>query len=294
MPIDAFEMRAFACAIVLLSLNSPAFAQTGTTGSLPKFDVVSIKPHEDEGISRIGIGFNTTPDGISFKGGSLDMLLRLTFEVPGDRMLNEPEWTKSRRFDVEAKVTPDDAPGLERLTRQQRWAMLIPALEDRCSLRFHHEKRDLQVYTLVLSRGGSKLKAAARADSDQVTPGSTGKAQAPMMSISEKGMVIWAHDATIESFVELLSQQIGTTVVDNTGLTGRYDYTLSWMPNEDSLQLMGLRIPGPTPGGGGQSQQPAGPSIFSAVQEQLGLKLEKRKAPVDVIVIDHVENPSAD
>lgn len=289
-------MRAIACAIALLSLDSAIFAQTATTANLPKFDVVSIKPHEDEGMSRIGIGINTTPDGLSFRGGSLDMLLRLTFQVPRDRLLNEPEWVKSSRFDIEAKVAPGDAPELERLTHQQRWAMLIPALEDRCSLRFHHENRNLQVYTLVVSSGGSTLKEVAPAGSDAGKPGPTGGAQiaqTPTMTISEKGMMIKAHDATIESLVELLSQQIGITIVDNTGLTGRYDYALSWMPNEDSLQLMGLRIPSPPPEGGGQSQQVVGPSIFSAVQEQLGLNLEKHKGPVDVIVIDHVESPSS-
>lgn len=233
MPIYDFEMRVLAYAVALLLLNSPTFAQTGNTGDLPKFDVVSIKPHKDEGRSRMGIGFNTTPDGLSFKGGSLDKLLRLAFDVPRDQMLNEPEWAKSSRFDLEAKVAPDDAPALEELTRPQRWAMLIPALEDRCDLRFHREKRDLRVYTLVVAIGRPRLKKASPAVSDALKPGSTGRAQAdqpPMMALSEKGMVIWAHDATIESLVEMLSQQIGSTVVDKTGLTGKYDYTLSWMP----------------------------------------------------------------
>lgn len=289
------EIRAFAIPVALLMLNLAAFAQTSTTANLPKFDVVSIKPHEDEGISRIGIGFKTTPDGLSFKGGSFDMLLRLAFHVPSDRLLNVPEWAESSRFDVEAKVAPEGAPGFEELTRSQRWAMLIPALEERCDLKFHFEKRDLLVYTLVVAEGGSKLKTAALADSDAAKSGSTGgaqAAQAPRMTISEKGMEIRAHDATIESLVEMVSQQIGITIVDKTGLTGKYDYTLSWTPDEDSLQLMGLQIPGPPPEEDGKSQQPVGPSIFSAVQEQLGLKLEKRKEPIDVIVIDHVEKPS--
>jgi uncharacterized protein (TIGR03435 family) len=281
--------------LLLAVLVSAAATAQVPPGPLPAFDVVSIKLHQDEGISKMGIWFNATPDGLSFKGGSLDMLLRLAFDVPRDRLLNEPEWARSSRFDIDAKVAPEDAPSLQSLTRQQRWAMLIPALEDRCHLKFHSEKRELQVYTLVVAKGGAKLKEANPADSDASSPASTDpaqQAQLPAMWISSKGMNIKAHDATIESLIQMLSQQLGITIVDNTGLTGKYDYKLSWMPDEDSRHLMGLPIPGPPPGAGGQSQQPTGPSIFAALQEQLGLKAEARKAPVDVVVIDHIEPPS--
>jgi bla regulator protein blaR1 len=81
----------------------------------------------------------------------------------------------------------------------------------------------------------------------------------------------------------MLSRQVGSTVVDNIGLTGKYDYTLSFAPEDAAAP----------PEGGGQSQEPVGPSIFTALQEQLGLKLEAKKEPVDVIVIDHIEQPSA-
>lgn len=276
--------------------NNVAAPQESAPIQLPAFDVVSIKPHQDEDMTRMGIWFNTTPDGLSFKGGTLDMLLRFAFDVPRDRLLNEPEWVKSSRFDVEAKVAPEDAPRLQALTRQQRWAMLIPALEDRCDIKFHHEIRKLQVYTLAVASSGPKLKEANPADSDAIKPESTPRAQAAptpvMMSMSDRGMLVKGHDAALESLVEMLSQQIGTTVVDNTKLTGKYDYTLLWMPSEDAWQLMGLPIPGPPPEGGEQSQQHMGPSIFAALEEQLGLKLEAHKAPVDVIVIDHIEQPS--
>ncbi len=291
------QVRQFGCVRILLVafLTSAAAAAQVVPRALPAFDVVSIKPHKDEGVSRMGIEFSTTPDGLSFKGGSLDMLLHLAFDVPRDRLLNEPEWVKSSRLDIEAKVAPEDATRLEALTRLQRWAMLIPTLEDRCQLKFHHENRELEVYTLVVAKGGSKLKEANPADSDAskpgIKPGSTG--QLPAMSLSSKGMTIRAHDATIESLIEMLSQQIGITLVDNTGLTGKYDYTLSWIPDEGSWHLMGLPIPGPPPGEGAQSQGLTGPSIFTALEEQLGLKAEARKAPVDVIVIDHIEPPSA-
>jgi bla regulator protein blaR1 len=294
--MDQLRQLGWVRTLLMAVLTSAAAAAQVGTVALPAFDVVSIKPHQDEGISRMGIRFNATPDGLSFNGGSLDMLLHLAFDVPRDRLLNEPGWVRSSRFDVEAKVAPEDATRLQTLTRQQRWAMLIPALEDRCRLKFHYEKRNLQVYTLGVARDGPKLKEANPADSDAAKPTSTDRAQEaqlPMMWISQKGMNIKAHDATIESLIQMLSQQLGTTMLDNTGLAGKYDYTLSWMPDEASWQLMGLAIPGPPPGTGGQSQQTAGPSIFTALQEQLGLKAQARKAPVDVVVIDHIEPPSA-
>lgn len=297
----ASYLLAIACVLVA-ACGATAQGSGATTSQesqatqLPAFDVVSIKLHQDEDMTRMGVWFSTTPDGLSFKGGSLDMLLHFAFGVPRNQLLNEPEWVKSSRSDVEAKVAPEDASRLEALTRQQRWAMLIPALEDRCRLKFHHENRELQVYTLVVASGGSKLKPSNPADSDPIKPGPAGPAPAdrtPMaMSISEKGMMIKGHDATMESLVEMLTQQIGIKVLDNTGLTGKYDYTLSWMPDEDSWHLMGLPIPGPPPERGEQSQQPVEPSIFSALEEQLGLKAVARKGPVDVIVIDHVEQPS--
>ncbi|HEX4005625.1 MAG TPA: TIGR03435 family protein [Acidobacteriaceae bacterium] len=293
--MDQLRQLGWVRTLLLAALTSAAAGAQVAPRPLPVFDVVSIKLHQDEGISKMGIWFNATPDGLSFKGGSLDMLLHLAFGVPRDRLLNEPEWAKSSRFDIEAKVAPEDAPKLQTLTRQQRWAMLIPALQDRCDIKFHHEKRELQVYTLSVAKGGPKLKEANPADSDAASPASTDPAQEPQplaMWISSKGMNIKGHDATIESLIQMLSQQLGMTIVDNTGLTGTYDYKLSWMPDEDSWHLMGLPIPGPPPGADGQSQQPTGPSIFAALQEQLGLKAEARKAPVDVIVIDHIQPPS--
>jgi uncharacterized protein (TIGR03435 family) len=290
--MDQLRQFGYVRTLLMAVLIGAAAAAQVAPPTLPAFDVVSIKPHENEGMTRIGIGFNTTPDGLSFHGGSLDMLLRFVFNVPRDRLLNEPEWAKSSRFDIDAKIAPEDASSLKTLTRQQRWAMLIPTLQDRCRLKFHHENRELQVYTLVVTKGGPKLKKASPADSDAIQPGST--TQPPMrMSISSKGMTLNARNAAIDSLIEMLSQQVGITVVDKTGLAGKYDFTLSWMPDEGSWQLMGLPVPGPSLDGGGQSQQLVGSSIFAALQEQLGLKLEARKAPVDVIVIDRIEPPSA-
>ena len=140
--------------------QQPAEKQATETAPLPQFDVVSVKPHKDEGMS-MRMAFLTTPDGVSISGVNLDSLFRAAFDVSGDRILNAPEWAKSSRFDIEAKVAPDDAPKLKALSRQQRWAMLIPVFQDRFGFKFHHETKELEVYTLVVAKGGPKLKESA-------------------------------------------------------------------------------------------------------------------------------------
>ncbi|HWE84496.1 MAG TPA: M56 family metallopeptidase [Terracidiphilus sp.] len=282
--------------------QNPAQPQAGDAAHAPQFDVVSIKPHKDEGM-MMRIGMRVTPDGFSTDGLPLDNLLRQAFSLTRDRILGEPEWVKSARFDIQAKVTPDDAPKLKDLSRQQRWAMLIPVLQDRCGLKFHHETKELEVYTLVVAKGGPKLKEAA-ADAPDVTaeppPSPKSDANGPpparkgqtMMRMSPQGMALDARSATMEGLIQILSEQTGSTIVDKTGLTGKYDFSLSFMP-EDGTGPIGAPRGAPPPDGSGQAQEPVGPSIFTAVQEQLGLKLVPQKQLVDVIVIDHIEQPSA-
>lgn len=279
---------------------APAAPTQAAPAQLPAFDVVSVKPHKDEGM-RMGMSWGATPDGMTAKGVPLDLLLRDTFDLPPDRIVNVPEWAKSSRFDIEAKVTPEDAPKLKGLTRGQRSAMLIPVLQDRFGFKFHHETRELEVYTLVVAKGGAKLKEAAPENTSASTPPSDpGKTGAPneqhppgmmRMRMSPQGMTLEAWAGTMASLSQSIAQQIGSTVVDKTGLTGKYDYTLSFMPDNMPGPMMGPR--GGSPDGNAQQQEPVGPSIFTAVQEQLGLKLEAQKQPVDVVVIDHIEQPSA-
>jgi len=280
---------------------------------LPAFDVVSVKTHKDEGM-MMRIGISATPDGFQADGAPLQMLIRQAFGLSEDRIQNEPDWTRSARFDINAKVAPEDAPKLKALSMQERSAMILPLLEDRFGLKYHHETRDLQVYTLVVAKGGPKLKESAPAESGGEQPpppppppggiggpgggaarGSPGGART-MMRMSTQGMTLDARGASMASLSQIISQQIGATVVDKTGLTGKYDLTLSFMPDNFMLNghMMGPGGGGPPGDSGTQTQEPVGPSLFTAVQEQLGLKLVAEKESVDVIVIDHVEQPSAD
>lgn len=278
--------------------QQPAQQNTAGAAPLPQFDVISIKPHKDEGMN-MRIAFMFTPDGASMDGMPLDELLRSAFGLSRDRIVNEPEWAKSSRFDIEAKVAPEDAPKLKDLKPDQRRAMMLPVLQDRFGLKFHHETKEMEVYTLVVTKGGPKLKEATPEELSGGAPPSDkpGAPPAPrkgqfMMRAESQGFTLQATASDMAGLVRMLSQQIGSTVVDKTGLTGEYDYTLSFTPDDANMQMLGAPK-GPAPDGGGQTQEPVGPSIFAALQEQLGLKLVPEKQQVDVIVIDHIEQPSA-
>ncbi|MGB7266478.1 MAG: M56 family metallopeptidase [Terracidiphilus sp.] len=268
------------------SANSAGLAEAPHgTMKLPKFDVVSIKPY---GPSQMMIRIDTKPDGISVSGMPMHMIVREAFGVTNDRLLGEPDWVNAERYDIDAKVAPEDVPKLKGLTPQQRWEMLLPVLVERCGLKFHHETRNLTVYTLVVAKGGPKLTPSTLAgDSTKVAPE---RHQSSMgLSVGDKGMTLSAHGASIESIARWISLQIGSTVVDKTGLTGTYDYRLEFAPDES---MRGVVLPH---GAGGDSPPPEadGPSIFTALQEQLGLKLVAEKQSVDVVVIDGMERPTA-
>jgi uncharacterized protein (TIGR03435 family) len=250
------------------------------SAAIPTFEVASIKPNKaGNGMMRIMF----TPDGVSYTGISVLTLLKQTFDVEDDRLLGAPGWAASDRFDIEAKVDAADAPRLKDLKFEQRRAMLLPLLTDRFNLKFHHETRELPLYALVIAKGGSKLKEVKPEDPAHPQPRG-------WMSISRGKLD--GREVTIEPLLHLLAQQLGRTVQDKTGLTGNYTYVLQWTP-DDAPPPMAKGGNGSPPGGDATPTDSTGPSLFTALQEQLGLKLESTKGPVDVVVIDHIEAPSA-
>ena len=221
-----------------------------------------------------------TADGISVTGFKLDTLIREAFNTEDDHIIGLPEWVKSGRFDIEAKVAAEDAPKLKNMKFPQRKAMLVGLLVDRFGLKYHRETRDLPVYELVIAKGGLKMQAAKEQD-----PATTRH----MLMFSGPGQMESTAMKT-ESLAHILSTQLGRTVLDKTGLTGNYDYTLKWTPDptEPSMGPAG----GP-PDASQDTNNAGGPTLFTALEEQLGLKLESSRGPEEVIVIDHIEQPSA-
>ncbi len=273
-----------------VAVASSNAADTAAPADLPKYDVASIKP----GSSDPGPSFlRFNPDGTSIHNMPLQFLLRAAFGVENDRLVGAPSWVASNRYDIEAKVAPEDAPKLDKLKAEDRRAMLIPLLVERFNLKYHHDTRELPMYALVVAKGGPKLKASTPKAADE-PPGSP-FAGTPPKGIDARGRMmmspgrIESQDTTLDMLAHLLAPQLGRTVVDKTGLTGRYDYTLQWTPDNAPPPMMGAKD-------GSAAAVPeadtSGASLFTAIQEQLGLKLEADKGKVDVIVIDHIDLPS--
>jgi bla regulator protein blaR1 len=255
---------------------------------LPKFEVASVKPHQPEQMMRIAM--RLTPDGINFEGLPLERLIQLSFRLPEDRIFNEPGWVKSGQFDIETKVGPEDAAKLKSLTMDERWAMMIPVLQERFGLTFHRETRNLQVYTLVVGKGGIKMKEAQPTADVKGTPAPAQGRTMLQFSPNEMVMRTSGGGVTTEMLARMLSQQVGSTVLDKTGLSGKYEYELHWISDHN---MGGMGIPATAgPSGREPQQEGDGPSLFTALQEQLGLKLVSQKVPVEVLVIDHIQQPS--
>jgi uncharacterized protein (TIGR03435 family) len=257
---------------------SPAPAAAQSTAPPPPFEVATIKaskPDVDESMLMF------TADGVNITGIPLAMIIREAFSTEDDHIIGEPSWVKSNHFDIEAKVAPEDAPKLKGMSFTQRKAMLLELLVDRFGLKYHRETRDLPVYDLVIAKGGVKMQLAKEQD--------PGKARHMMMVDAGK---LESTAMKVENLRHSLSQQLGRTVVDKTGLTGNYDFTLTWTPDQPTPGMEAQGDAPPAPNSDAAPSTP-GPSLFTALEEQLGLKLESARGLEDVIVIDHIEQPSA-
>jgi len=254
-------------AIVLLMTTLVGYGQSGIDP--PKYEVASIKPDTD---NDFRFAFRIEPSGrLAATGITLKRLMMTAYNVQDFRIVGGPDWMVSRRWDVQAK--PDRV-----VSPEQIRPMLRALLENRFQLRSHSEKRQLPVYELSVDRKGSKVQRVK--DSETKTDVRVGAG------------LIQLTKATAATFASQLSYALGRPVIDKTSLSGEFDFALEWTPEpgEDG---------GPTTAGlpPGTSDQPAstsdGPSIFTAIPEQLGLRLKSGRGPVEVIVIDDVRMPTA-
>ena len=221
---------------------------------LQEFDVASVKQNQSGGD---GTTINTLPGGrFSAINVSLKMLIQYANGIKDFQIAGGPRWLDSATYDIEAKTGRTGEISDEDLGR-----LLQALLADRFSLKFHRESRETSVYSLVVGRNGSKLIAHT---------GTGGPSGRTLFGSGKATMS--ATKATTARLAEVLSKVLGRSVVDNTGLSGDYDFTLEWVPDEKA--------------------ESNGPSIFTALQEQLGLNLESTKGPVETLVIDSAEKAS--
>lgn len=254
----------------------------------PAYDVVSVKPNKS---GSGGIRIMMPPDGYSANNIPLKFFISGTYGIREDLISGLPGWAESAQYDITAKVAEADVPTLKKLTRDQRNDMLKPVLADRFKLQAHVETKNLPVYELVLSKGGSKLHEAVPGDTYANAPKVNGNApRAGMMMMMPGGITGMAMP--IASLINILSRQLKRTIVDKTALTGKYDITLKWTP--DQGEGMGFPTGSGTPPPPPPPDAAGGPSVFTALEEQLGLKLNSTKGPVQTLVIDHIAPPTED
>ena len=171
--------------------------------------------------------------------------------------------------------------------------MLQALLANRFKLAVHRETKDLPGYALVVAKNGPKLHDAKPGDTyPNGIKGPDGQPGQGLMIMGGLGGPLTGQGINIENLVRVLSQQLGRTILDETGLTGKYDFTLKWTPDDRAGPISAANQGGGSRSDDAPSSDSSGPSIFTAIQEQLGLKLESRKVPVEMLVIDHVEAPS--
>jgi uncharacterized protein (TIGR03435 family) len=234
----------------------------------PSFEVATIKPSKPE---AQGKGFRVNGRNVATINTSLDDLIEFAYDVHAKQIIGGPEWLDKDKYDVAAVPDKEGSPSYE------QWkSMVQKLLADRFKLTFHHDKKELSVYVLTVGKGG--LKNVTKSESP-----------APGFSIPIRpapgGIAMSVRNGTMTNFAVfgLQGAVLDRPVLDQTGLTDRFDFTLTWAPDESQF---GGRIPPPS-----ESTNPP-PGLFTAIQEQLGLKLDEVKAPADVMVIDHVEKPS--
>lgn len=244
----------------------------------PNFEVATIKPNNSGATSMQALIIR----GRNFitRASSLGDLIDFAYEVQSKQIVNPPDWLDKDRYDIDAVPEQEGVPN-----PQQLRIMIRKLLTDRFKLAFHHDKREMSAYVLSVSKEGQKLKPT--------------QLNGPLPGIGIRpgtgGITLNMVNAKIPDFTGFLqSLVLDRPVVDKTGLTGRYDFQCTFTPDES--QFGGHPPPMPNQdknAGSSDAATPAAPSLYDALQQELGLKLAAEKTAVDVIAIDHVEKPSA-
>jgi uncharacterized protein (TIGR03435 family) len=234
----------------------------------PSFEVATIKPTKPDEQRKL---FVVRGNHFMTVNTSLTDLITMAFGVQQKQIAGQPEWLDKDKWDIEAQPDVPGAPN-----RQQINTMVKKLLADRFQLKFHEDKKELGAYVLTVAKSGNKM-----------TAGSTDPNQLPGLFFTGLGRLT-VQNATMEDFSGLMqSAVLDKPVVDQTGLAGKWNFLLKWTPDESQFGGMGIKVPPPT------DNPDAPPPLFTAIQEQIGLKLDAGKAQVKVLVIDKAEKPTA-
>lgn len=228
------------------------------------FEAASIKLNTS---GQRGQGISTYPARIKVINSPLKLCVQMAWNVKDFQVSGASGWMDSERYDI-------DAVAAEPFKKDEYREMLKALLADRFGLVIHSETQDKQGYALVVAKNGSKLRTPVEDPSIHFSRTPSGDT------------TLKAPNVTMAQLASALSMQLSAIVVDKTGIDGRFDASFQWTPDQPMRLKSGDPAPAPPP------DATPGPSIFTAIQERLGLRLESRKVPTEVIVIDHANRPS--
>jgi uncharacterized protein (TIGR03435 family) len=251
------------------------------------YDVATIKTVQPDAPKTFS-GVMDTPDGIDAEFVTVPMLMKIAYGgmtfVSDKQIIGAPAWASSQTYNIRAKINETDLAALQKLTpeerRQSNQQMLQTLLAERFNLKVHRETRQLPVYELVVAKSGSKLKPLGD-DDPGIIKGTDGQIIKGSMARFDRSGKIIVQQYSMPQLAILLTQQareLGRPVLDKTGLPGKYNFTLNWLPTGPSITS--------------HTDADDTLSIFTALQEDLGLRLQPSTGPVEVLVIDHIDKPS--
>ncbi|HEV2500306.1 MAG TPA: TIGR03435 family protein, partial [Terriglobia bacterium] len=293
--------------------QNAALSEAGDANATrPKFEVASIKPNRS-GDDKMNLMMS--PSGrFSANAMSAKTLIELAYHLKSDdQLVGAPSWVNTEKFDIEAKADDAFVQKMRKMSfdegGQQMRLMVQSLLADRFNLKASRETQERPVYVLVVAKNGPKLTPTKLPPPGQMgarPPGPPGHGGSVGEGVRMRPGQLTCMGVATSFLAEVLSRQpelAGRIVIDETGLKGRYDGSLKWTPEFQRGGMAGgpgpteVSGPGGAPGGNGQAADgteadASGPSIFTALQEQLGLRLKPAKGPVEVLVIDHIEPPT--
>jgi len=240
------------------------FVLLGSIACGQSFEAASIKLNNS---GQRGQGISTYPARIKIVNSSLKLCIQMAWNVKDFQVSGAAGWMDSEHYDI-------DAVAAEPFKKDEYRAMLKTLLADRFGLAIHREMQDKAGYALVVGKNGPKLPPQVEDPSVQFSRTLSGD------------VTLKAPNVTMAQLASALSGQLSAIVVDKTGIEGRFDASFQWTPDQPMRLKSGEPAPAPPP------DATPGPSIFTAIQEKLGLRLESRKVPTEVIVVDRANRPS--
>jgi uncharacterized protein (TIGR03435 family) len=252
------------------TIPTPPKLQRMDANASPAFEVATIKPSKPDEPNKY---FLLGRRRFKVANANLNDLITFAYGVHPKQVVGAPAWAETDKFDIEAEPDGEGVPSID------QWkTMLQKLLGDRCKLSFHHDRKEMAVYILSVGKTGAKLAP------------SLGNAMG-LPGLGFRGRIggdVSAFNATIGDFINFMTRNVklDRPMIDRTGISGRYDFTLDWTPDDSQFSGTGGKLVSP-------AESPSTlPSLYTAIQEQLGLRLEATRAAADVLVIDRVEKPS--